>query len=59
MFSSDGFVTLLSLSMHIQSIYGIILLLPNLVCFLYSNIFNCLLSISFPVKLNLFKLIGG
>ena len=52
------FITLLSLLMRIQNIYGIILLLPNQMCFLYVNVSNCLLSVSFPVKLNLFKLIG-
>jgi histone deacetylase 1/2 len=52
------FITLLSLSMCIQNMSDIILLLPNQMCFLYFNISNCLLSLSFPVKLNLFKLIG-
>ena len=51
------FVTLLSLSMCIQNIYGIILLLPNQMCFLYFNVSNYLLSISFPTNLNMFKLI--
>ena len=51
------FVTLLSLSMRIQNIYGIILLLQNLMCFLHSIVFKCLLSVSFHTKLNLFKLI--
>ena len=57
-FSLIVFITLLSLSMRIQNIYGIILLLPNQMCFLYFNVSNCLLSVSFPAKLNLFKLIG-
>jgi hypothetical protein len=58
-FSLMVFVTLLFLSMCKQIIYGIILLLQNPMCFLYSNVFKCLLSVSFPAKLNLFKLIGG
>jgi len=52
-------VTLLYLSMHIPNIYGIIRLLSNLMCFPSFNVFKHLLSVSFHLKLNMFKLIGA
>jgi len=57
MLSSYGFC-LLYLSMRIPNIYGIIRLLPNLMCFSSFIVFKHLLSVSFHLRLNLFKLIG-
>jgi hypothetical protein len=57
MFSFDGFRILLFSSMRIPNIYGIIRLLWNLMFFPLFNVFKHLLSVSFLLKLNLFKLI--
>jgi len=57
MLSSYGFC-LLYLSMRIPNIYGIIHLLPNLMCFSSFIVFKHLLSVSFHLRLNLLKLIG-
>ena len=49
---------LLFFSMCIQNIFGIILLLWNLIYFLFFIIFKFLLSFNFHEKINLFRLIG-